>query len=31
MGHKTELLNEVDDVINPKKELDLNYVFLRST
>ncbi|MDD3452621.1 hypothetical protein [Sulfurimonas sp.] len=27
MSHKTELLNEVDDVINPKKELDLNYFF----
>lgn len=27
MSHKTELLNEVDDVINPRKELDLNYFF----
>ncbi|MDD2653452.1 MAG: hypothetical protein PHX44_10445 [Sulfurimonas sp.] len=27
MSHKTELLNEVDNVINPKKELDLNYFF----
>lgn len=27
MSQKTELLEEVDNVINPKKALDLNYFF----
>jgi len=27
MNQKTELLNEIDDVINPKRELDLNHFF----